>query len=135
MFWFKLAMLFLIIFILVSLVQFTVRKLFQIEKRKSSFTYNHVNKKHKKLDWAVRLIFMFILIYSFYLYLNDDLSINFYFLALIFYMVFSELIRAYFEWKHSPSPKQAILTLSEAILLLAITGVFVGFDLLSVIFG
>jgi Domain of unknown function (DUF4181) len=40
-----------------------IRKWLKVEKKKF-FSYNHVNHKHKKIDWMIRITFLLLLIIS-----------------------------------------------------------------------
>ncbi|WP_273833944.1 DUF4181 domain-containing protein [Guptibacillus sedimenti] len=43
-----------------------LRKWLKVEK-KSMFSYNHVNGTHRKIDWAIRISFMLLLISSLFI--------------------------------------------------------------------
>gem|GEM_PF-5578940 len=50
---------------------------------------------------------------AFSLILYQELPVIFCLLLFIAWMTADAFVRAYFQWKHSDKPKQAILTLSE----------------------
>ncbi|MGN8843386.1 DUF4181 domain-containing protein [Niallia sp. HCP3S3_B10] len=55
----------LIVFLVASLLfDFIVRKSLKLERRKI-FSYNHINKVHVRIDWSIRIAFMFILLASY----------------------------------------------------------------------
>jgi Domain of unknown function (DUF4181) len=50
----RLALLVAIVLLLLFSFNILARKWFKVEKKKL-FSYNHVNEKHKKIDWIIRL--------------------------------------------------------------------------------
>ncbi|WP_169864868.1 DUF4181 domain-containing protein [Sutcliffiella halmapala] len=133
MFLLKLAIIFIISVLFIWLLQFTLRKAFNIEKRKSTFSYNHVNKTHRRLDWLIRIMSMLSLLYLVYLIFYRDNSITLFFIGLIIFTILSDTVRAYFEWKHSPHPKHSILTISEMLVLISVLVACIQFDLLALL--
>lgn len=97
-----------------------MRKLLNIEKvKKEFFSYNHINELHRKIDKGLRIFSCFTLILVSYvlLFYFEDL-IYLIFIAPIILMVLDSMVRAFFEWKYTQSPKQSILTLTEMFLIL-----------------
>ena len=45
--------------LLLIIFNYTVRKLLGVG-RKKPFSYHHMNQRHKKLDWSVRIVFIII---------------------------------------------------------------------------
>jgi hypothetical protein len=104
---------------LISIVKLILRKLFKIEKlKKDWFSYNHINELHGKIDKWIRIITPITLIsFSwFLLFYNEDL-IYLFLIGVVFFTVVDYGVRAFFEWKHSEYPKQAILTMAEMLIL------------------
>ncbi|PIJ98734.1 DUF4181 domain-containing protein [Lysinibacillus sphaericus] len=47
----------MVLVLVISIFGFVIRKLLGVE-RKKWFSYNHLNERHKKLDWSVRIFFI-----------------------------------------------------------------------------
>lgn len=140
MFWLKFVLFALIVFILISVIKHFLRKVLKIEKVKRGFFSNqYINDRHRRIDWGIRavtvltfIIFILISIYEDISYIMQDISINSIFMVISIYLLMADcLVRAYFEWRHTPNPKQSILTLSE-MLLLVIAIIFFFQTMLSV---
>jgi uncharacterized membrane protein YqhA len=118
-FWIKFSIIVVVVFMLISIVKLALRKLFKIEKVKREwFSYNHINELHGKIDKWIRIITPITLIsFSwFLLFYNEDL-IYLFLIGVVFFTVVDYGVRAFFEWKHSEYPKQAILTMAEMLIL------------------
>lgn len=117
-------LLFLIVVILViNFFGFVIRKLLGVE-RKKWFSYNHLNERHKKLDWLVRIFFVILLFISnYYTNYNDILGTYWYFetwFIIIVFLITSELLRTFMEWKYAENKKDFIATLSEMLFAISI---------------
>ncbi|MED3804110.1 DUF4181 domain-containing protein [Lysinibacillus xylanilyticus] len=116
-------MLFLIVLVLViNIFGFVIRKLLGVE-RKKCFSYNHVNERHKKLDWSVRIIFILFFISSYYMIDDDTLGIPWYFetwFILIVFLITSEMLRAFMEWKYAENKKDFVATIVETVFMISI---------------
>ena len=132
MFWLITGLLLVVLFILISLLKFSLRKLFKIKKEKKElFSYNHINKLHQKVDWFVRGVTMLALVVILYLTMFKGYPVSFFLIALILLTAIDYSVRTFFEWKYSDNPKQSILTIAEmAVLVLVFAAVF-QFDLLN----
>lgn len=132
MVWLKIGMSLVILFAVMALVKFTLRKLFKIEKEKTEwFSYNHVNKTHKKVDWVVRILSTIVLIAISYLVIFKEYSIIFYLVPIVLLTVIDYAVRAFFEWKYSDHPKQAILTIGEMLVFALALALTIQYDLLN----
>ncbi|WP_142828611.1 DUF4181 domain-containing protein [Planococcus soli] len=132
MFWLKIGLALVILFALISLVKFSLRKIFKIEKEKREwFSYNHINKTHKKVDWFLRISTAVVLIVILYLVIFKEYSIAFYLVPVILLSVADYSVRAFFEWKYSDNPKQSILTIGEMVITITVIAVTIQFDLLN----
>lgn len=115
--------LFLVVFsISIFVLNAFMRRYLKIEKKKT-FSYNHVNEKHKKIDLIIRFGgLVFVIITYFYVSSNPDLegTIGAYvpFILLITSIIILELVRAFMEWKYAENKKAYILTISQLILIL-----------------
>jgi Domain of unknown function (DUF4181) len=118
-FWIKFSIIVIIVFILISIVKLVLRKLFKIEKIKREwFSYNHINDLHGKIDKWIRItttvnmiVFSWVLIF----YGKDLLYL--FLIGIVFFTMVDYGVRAFFEWKHSEYPKQAILTVAEMLIM------------------
>ncbi|MFJ7183394.1 DUF4181 domain-containing protein [Lysinibacillus xylanilyticus] len=117
-------MLFLIVVVLViNIFGFFIRKLLGV-KRKKWFSYNHINERHKKLDWSVRIIFIgLFFISSYYRIVNDTFGIPWYFetwFILIVFLITSEMLRAFMEWKYAVNKRDFVATIAEMVFMFSI---------------
>jgi Domain of unknown function (DUF4181) len=118
-FWIKFSIIVIVVYMLISIVKLVLRKLFKIEKVKREwFSYNHINDLHGKIDKWIRItttvnmiVFSWVLIF----YSKDLLYL--FLIGVVFFTVVDYGVRAFFEWKHSEYPKQAILTMAEMLIL------------------
>ena len=128
---------FLILFIIVIIptTKFVLRKVFNIKKvKKKIFSYNHINRAHRNVDWMLRITaatFYLILMYQLYFH---DLSVNPLLFIMTLIITFQCFARAFFEWKFTADPKQSILSLGEGVILNLIVLWIIQFDVLSSIF-
>ncbi|RBP00224.1 DUF4181 domain-containing protein [Rossellomorea aquimaris] len=132
MFWLKFVFIAMIVFALISLVKFILRKMFKIEKvKKEFFSNNHINELHRKVDKWVRrstgLIFAILILVQ----INNEAFNYLLLLGIIFSAMLDYGVKAYFEYKYSEVPKQAILTLTELFLILTALVVVVQMGMLG----
>lgn len=132
MVWLKIGLYLVILFALMAVVKFALRKIFKIEKEKTEwFSYNHVNKTHKKVDWVVRILSAIVLIGILYLVIFKEYSIIFYLIPIVLFMAIDYVVRAFFEWRYSDHPKQAILTIGEMVVFATALALTIQFDWLN----
>lgn len=132
MFWLTMGLVLAVLFALISLLKFSLRKLFKIEKEKKDlFSYNHINKLHQKVDWFVRGVSMLSLIAILYLTMYKEYPVTLFLIALISLTILDYSVRAFFEWRYSDNPKQSILTISEMTVLVLVFVGIIQFDLLN----
>jgi hypothetical protein len=128
---------FLIVWILaiIAASKFVLRKVFNIKKVKQKiFSYNHMNRTHRIVDWMVRItavIFYLILMYQLYFH---DFSFNLLLFIMTLIISSESFVRAFFEWKHTDDPKQSILSLGEGVILILIVLGIIQFDVLNRLF-
>ncbi|QPQ31048.1 DUF4181 domain-containing protein [Lysinibacillus sp. JNUCC 51] len=114
--------LFLIVLVLViNIFEFVIRKLLGAE-RKKWFSYNHINERHKKLDWSLRIIFICLFISSYYMIDNDTFGIPFFktWFILIVFLITSEMLRAFMEWKYAENKRDFVATIAETMFMISI---------------
>lgn len=118
---------------LLHIFESIMTKYLKVEKRKS-FSYNHVNEKHKKIDSIIRIGFIIIILITvFYLMVTSSESVWCFepvFLILLF-LVASETSRAFMEWKYAENSKAYILTISQLIFTLILIGIISFLNYLS----
>jgi hypothetical protein len=133
--WLEFFFLIVSILAIIAASKFVLRKVFHIKKvKKKIFSYNHINRTHRIVDWMVRITavaFNLIFMYQFYF---NDFSVN----LLLFFMTLiissESFVRAFFEWKHTSDPKQSILSLGEGVILILIVLGIIQFDVLNRLF-
>jgi Domain of unknown function (DUF4181) len=127
-FWVKFSLMAIIVFGLISMVKFLLRKIFKIEKvKRKFFSNNHINESHRKVDkWVRILTAITLMVLGIMMINNEDLT----YLYIIGFVTLSALdysVRAFFEWKSGEYPKLAILTMAEMLMIL--TAILIVFQL------
>jgi len=100
-----------------------MRKLLKVENKKW-FSYNHINHLHKIIDWAIRITFTVLILASTFYRINMDSTeiiwyLDVWFILTIF-IIISESVRAFMEWKYETNRKTYILTISEMVLMIVV---------------
>lgn len=93
------------------------RRLLKVERRKM-FSYNHVNARHKKIDWGLRIAAMIMIVVGGFVniarYPSTLLFLEPYFL--LFVMIFvTESVRIWMERKYAENRKAYLHTLIQLI--------------------
>ncbi|AKO93370.1 DUF4181 domain-containing protein [Priestia filamentosa] len=98
-----------------------MRKWLKVE-RKKLFSYNHVNEKHKKIDWTMRMITIASILLGFIINMSRASTDWFWFLqswvVLFIFIVVSETVRAVMEKKYAKNLNAYKLTISELLFVL-----------------
>lgn len=130
--WLEIGLVILGIVALVSTVNFVLRKLLKIEKEKKDFfAVDYANERHRKIDQWVRWGWMLVSTIVIFMVFAEELPIIFYLLLFIAWMATDAFVRAYFQWKHSEQPRQAILTLSETTVWISAVTLVIYFDIFN----
>lgn len=126
-FWLKFFLFLFALWLVMFLFGRIVRRILKVEKKKM-FSYNHLNERHKKIDWTIRIVFIVVMfvgaiINSSRFPLNPILFLEPYFLLIM--LVFStEIVTAVMEWKYAENRNAYIFTVLQlifiAILLLSV---------------
>lgn len=117
--WLIVGVAFLILFMVIVISNFVLRKIFKIEKEKKDFfSYGHVNKLHEKVDRFYRNGSLLILLIFFYLFIFESLSISILLSVMILTFIVDYSIMIFFQWRYSQNPKQAILTVNNMVWML-----------------
>ncbi|MFJ8511429.1 DUF4181 domain-containing protein [Lysinibacillus xylanilyticus] len=115
--------LFLIVLVLIiNTFGFIIRKLLGVE-RKKWFSYNHINERHKKLDWSLRIIILSLFFISYFMIDNDTLGIPWYFetwFILFVFSITSEMLRAFMEWRYAENKRDFVATIAEMVFMISI---------------
>ncbi|MBG9785954.1 DUF4181 domain-containing protein [Shouchella lehensis] len=113
-----------VVVLLLWFFQIVMRKWFQVEK-KPFFSYNHVNRKHAKWDYGIRISFMVVLIVNLLLTLNmQNWLIEPWYLLIIF-LILLESVRAIFEKKYADNKNEYKLTISQLLFSVFLIGIFI----------
>jgi hypothetical protein len=118
-FWIKFSLIVIVVFVLISIIKLILRRIFNIEKvKKEWFSYNHINALHGKIDkWIRNTTAVTLVGFSWVLVFYNENLMYLYLIGVVFFLVLDYGVRAFFEWKHSEYPKQAILTLTEMLIM------------------
>lgn len=131
MFWIKFGLTMLIVFVLISIVNFILRKLLKIEKvKKEFFSTNYINDLHRKVgNWSrYSIAIITLLIWVLFIY-NENLT-YLVFIGVTVPLALDYTVKAFFEVKYGEYPKQAILTLTEMTLMITSIIIVLQFELL-----
>ncbi|QFG00079.1 DUF4181 domain-containing protein [Psychrobacillus glaciei] len=116
--WLKLIFVIVIFLILFIIFGSFIRRWLKVEKKKR-FSHNHVNDKHQKIDWTIRIIFIAFIILGSFINVTRDYTERIWFLEpwyLLFGLtILSEAVRALMEWKYSDNKNAYIFTLSQLV--------------------
>lgn len=130
--WLEIGLVILGIVVLISILNFILRKLLKIEKEKKDFfSYDYINEQHRKIERWVRWSWVLVSLIAFSLILYRELPVIFYLFLFIAWIATDAFVRAYFQWKHSEQPKQAILTLSEMAVWISAVTFVIYFDVFN----
>ncbi|WP_282141601.1 DUF4181 domain-containing protein [Cytobacillus oceanisediminis] len=110
----KLILLIAIVVALMYFFELGLRKWLKVEKKKF-FSYNHINDKHKKVDWTIRIGFLVILLTGYVINMKRyPLEFIWYLepaVLLIAFIILSETARAFMEWKYAENRKAYLVTI------------------------
>ncbi|PFG07688.1 DUF4181 domain-containing protein [Bacillus sp. es.034] len=119
MFWLKFVLIAVIVFALISLIKFILRKTLKIEKvKKEFFSNNYINELHRKVDKWVRRLTGLTLAILILVQINNEAFNYLLIVGLIFTSMLDYGVKAFFEYRYSEVPKQAILTVTEWFLVM-----------------
>lgn len=117
-FWLKLFFIIAIVVSLLLLFNAIMRKMLKVEKKKL-FSYNHVNEKHKKIDWTIRFAFLVLFLFGNFINITSEPMGKYWFLQtpfLLFVFIFvTESIRAFMERKYAENRNDYIFTISQLV--------------------
>ncbi|WP_416144095.1 DUF4181 domain-containing protein [Planococcus koreensis] len=117
-FWLKLLFLIAVLSLAIFLFNALMRKLLNVERPKA-FSHNHVNDAHKKIDWSIRILFIFLMLIGGFINASRFEEEPYLFLQpyfLLFVLIFiTETIRAVMERKYAKNPNAYLYTVSQLV--------------------
>ena len=94
------------------------RKWLNVEKKKL-FSYNHVNDKHKKIDWIIRITCVFFLTIGFFINASRDFVKPIWFLEahiiLFAFIIVSEIVRIIMEKRYAENKNDYIFSAIQLV--------------------
>ncbi|TGE31083.1 DUF4181 domain-containing protein [Desulfosporosinus sp. Sb-LF] len=123
-FWLELFLLVTILLLLLVSFNAVMRKLLKVEKKKL-FSYNHVNEKHSKIDWTIRITsIVLLLIGNFVNNTRDPMDDSIWFFEpwsiMMVFIVTSEVARVIMECKYAENRNAYKLTISQLVFIVVI---------------
>ena len=97
-----------------------LRKWLNVEK-KEFFSNQFVNKKHKKIDWTIRITFIVVMLVGFFFNVSENPSKHIWFLQpyiLLFGLIFvTELVRIVMEKRYAANKNDYIFTSVQLVVI------------------
>lgn len=97
-----------------------LRKWLNVEK-KEFFSNNFVNQKHKKIDWTIRITFIVVVLFGFFVNVSEDPSSHIWLLQphiLMFSLIFvTELVRIVMEKRYAANKNDYIFTTVQLVVI------------------
>ncbi|MYL71580.1 DUF4181 domain-containing protein [Halobacillus litoralis] len=122
-FWLGLLIMLTIVSVLLVSFNTIIRKWLKVE-RKRILSYNHVNEKHKRIDWIIRIIAVISLILGYSINIMSYPANTYWFLQpwyiIIVFLVVAELGRAVMERKYAQNSNAYKVTILEMTFILLI---------------
>ncbi len=131
MIWMKFVLMIVAVFIVMFTAKALMRQIFNIERINEDAFARYVDEKHRLIDKRIReytMVFLFIALIITVVYVEE--SVYWFMLIVVMTTSLRMSVRAFFEWKYSKYPKQAILTLTEIGVLFIAVVVIWRFNLL-----
>ncbi|WP_306465039.1 MULTISPECIES: DUF4181 domain-containing protein [Virgibacillus] len=112
----KLILIIVIFLLSLFLFNYGIRKWLKV-KRKKFFSYSHVNEKHERIDWIIRISFIFI--FLFLPIINLSLPDSQWYLEPSFLMIIFintvEITRSIMEWRYDSDENSYLFTISQLL--------------------
>ncbi|MCM3757128.1 DUF4181 domain-containing protein [Sporosarcina aquimarina] len=120
-FWTEFIIIIVSIILLVGIIPAIFRYKMGADKKKW-FSYNHINKLHKKIDWKLRIVYMISIIVSAIIYYKQPLLIS----IILAVFVLSQIgVQAFIEWKFSENRKNFQVSIIQfGLTFITLAGVF-----------
>ncbi|WP_404323333.1 DUF4181 domain-containing protein [Cytobacillus firmus] len=123
MIWPKLLLLVAIVGASMYFFELGLRKRLKVEKKKF-FSYNHINDKHKKVDWTIRIGFLVAILGGGAFNITRDPMEWLWFLEpwflLFVFIGVSESARALMEWKYAENRRAYMVTIIHLVFVLVL---------------
>lgn len=117
-FWLKLLFLIAVLSLAIFLFNALMRKLLSV-KRPKAFSHNHLNDTHKRIDWSIRILFIFLMLIGVFVNASRFEEESYFFLqpyVLLVVLVFiTETIRTVLERKYAKNPNAYLYTVSQMV--------------------
>ncbi|WP_173107116.1 DUF4181 domain-containing protein [Bacillus sp. KH172YL63] len=125
--WLKFTVMLLLVLAFMSVVKIMLRKFLGIKKKKENIVSHSLlnESQHKVEKWMMRLNGITLITFTFITIDKGD-TIHLFLIVFLPLLAVDYVVRAFFEWKQSDYPKEALLTLMEMVVLLA--AVFIGYS-------
>ena len=102
---------------------FIMREIYKVERQKL-FSYNHVNEKHKKVDWTIRIATVVALIIGYMINsTRNPAEWLFYFqtwFILFLFILVQQSAKAVMERKYAENRNRYKVTIGETVFILAL---------------
>lgn len=108
-FWPELIIILSVVMLLVGIIPAIFRYKMGADKKKW-FSYNHINKLHKRIDWTLRIVAILSMIASVILFHNQLILVS---IILTFLVVSQISTQAFIEWKFSENRRNFQVSLIQ----------------------
>ncbi|MFE7064955.1 DUF4181 domain-containing protein [Sutcliffiella sp. NPDC057660] len=137
-FWLKLLLVLSIFGVVVYLYKSMIRKFLKVEKKKF-FSYNHINEKHKKIDWAIRITIVVCMLIGYFTNVLKDFSKGYWFLEtyflLLLFIIITEIATAIIEWKYAKNKNAYLFTIFQLLFIITFMLIMFATDFFGMIKG
>ncbi|ASF39079.1 hypothetical protein CEH05_08110 [Halobacillus halophilus] len=117
-FWLRLVVVISIFLLLLVSFNVIISRWLKME-RKKLFSYNHVNEKHEKIDWIIRVIAILSILLGYFINSTRGPTNWYWFLQpwfiLAIFIVVSEVFRAFMEHKYAENPNAYKVTICNMV--------------------
>lgn len=122
-FWWKWMLMMATVILSVIAFNAVMRKVLNVERQKF-FSYNHINEKHKKVDWTIRLSTVALLIVGFAINSTRNPTEWFWFFQpwniLLLFLISSQTAKAIMERRYAENRNRYKVTISESVFIMFI---------------
>lgn len=122
-FWWRWLLLMAIVILALTVFNAIMRKIFKVERPKL-FSYNHVNEKHKRVDWTIRIMTMVALILGYTINSTRNPAEWFFYFQtwfILFLFIFTQqTAKAVMERKYAENRNRYKVTIGETVFILAL---------------
>ncbi|QHJ69124.1 DUF4181 domain-containing protein [Planococcus halotolerans] len=122
-FWWKWMLMMATVILSVIVFNAIMRKLLNVERQKF-FSYNHINEKHKKVDWTIRISTVVVLLLGFAINSTRNPTDWFWFFQpwniLLLFLISSQTAKAIMERKYAENRNRYKVTIGETVFILAL---------------